>query len=85
MAALPTICLSALRALIHGADGSPAAPSSVQLTSNAAAQPSSSSSSPGTTYWATSRSVEENLCYKEADEKSREVGGCIFIRVSLNY
>lgn len=67
MAALPTICLSALRALIHGADG----PSSVQLTSNAA-QPSSSS--PGTTYLATSRSVDENLYYKEADEKSREVG-----------
>ncbi|KAG0562537.1 hypothetical protein M758_9G102300 [Ceratodon purpureus] len=72
MAALPTICLSALRALIHGGPlDSSAAPSSVSTS----AQPSSGVSSPGATYLASSsssRSVDEHLYYKEADEKSRE-------------
>lgn len=79
MAALPTICLSALRALIPGgscdASSSSAAPSSLSTS----AQPSSGAgavSSTGTsiaTVSSTSRSADEHLHWKEADEKSREV------------
>lgn len=70
MAALPTICLSALRALIHGGESTSAAPSSVSTS----VQTPSGVSSPCTTYLASpsSRSVDEHLYYKEADEKSRE-------------
>ena len=81
MAALPTFCLSALRALIHGGSlDSPAAPSGAATS----AQSSSGVSSPCTTYLATSssRSVDERLYYKEADEKSREVRGFQFLEAN---
>lgn len=73
MAALPTICLSALRALISGVSlDSPDAPSSVSTS----AEPSLGVSPPCTTSLASSSSSSridnEHLYNKDADEKSRE-------------
>lgn len=73
MAALPTICLSALRALIPGGFGDAQA-ANVSPSSTVSVQaPSSSTQSPSVaTTSSSSRSVDE-FFLKEADEKSRQV------------
>uniref|UniRef100_A0A7I4EZW8 Uncharacterized protein n=1 Tax=Physcomitrium patens TaxID=3218 RepID=A0A7I4EZW8_PHYPA len=70
MAALPTICLSAIRALIPGGSwDATGAPSSASSSAQPSGAPSSYNSLPVTSC----RNVDKNLYYKEADEKSREV------------
>jgi len=71
MAALPTICLSALRALFPGASAAPS--SSVSTTPKPPSSGASSSASPSIATTSSSRSGDEHFYYKEADEKSRQV------------